>query len=121
MATLQNELSMGRSKSALIVLENQDNLTMLPAEAPYILGEAYRLRGDPGDLDRAEAAYRKALTAAPDYAQTYRALGFVSMKRNQFDEARQFFNRYLEMAPEAGDRKYVESYLRMIDKKGTTP
>lgn len=121
MATLLNELSMGRSKSALIVLENPDNLTMLPPEAPYILGEAYRLRGDPGDLDRADAAYRKALAAAPDYAQTYRALGFVSMKRNQLDEARQFFNRYLEMAPEAGDRKYVESYLRLIEKKGTTP
>jgi predicted Zn-dependent protease len=121
MDTLQNELSMGRSKSALIVLEKPENLAMLPPEAPYLLGEAYRLRGDAGDLDRAEAAYRKATGAAPEFAPSYRALGFVSLKRNQLDEARRFFIRYLDMAPEAGDRKYVESYLKMIEKKGAPP
>ncbi len=121
MDTLLNELSMGRSKSALIVLENPEALAVLPPEATYILGEAYRLRGDTGDLDRADAAYRKAMAAAPEFAPSYRALGLVSMKRNQHDEARRFFIRYLDMAPDASDRKYVESYLKMIDKKGAPP
>jgi predicted Zn-dependent protease len=121
MDTLQNELSMGRYKSALVVLEKPENLALLPPETPYLLGEAYRLRGEAGDLDRADAAYRKAMAAAPEFAPSYRALGFISLKRNQYDEARRFFIRYLDMAPDASDRKYVESYLRMIEKKGAQP
>jgi predicted Zn-dependent protease len=118
---LENQLSMGRVKSSLIVLEDPEHMQELPPYAPYFLGEAYRLRGDKGDLERAEAAYVKAIEAAPDYAPSYRALGILCMKKTRYHDATRYLGKYLELNPAAVDRKYVESYLRMIEKKGGNP
>jgi predicted Zn-dependent protease len=121
MATLDNMLSMGRAKAVIVVLEEAQTRQELPPFAPYYLGEAYRLRNDKGDLERAEAAYRKALEAAPDFAPTYRALGVHQFKAGNYAEAAGNFERYLELAPDARDRKFVESYLRQARKKGDKP
>jgi predicted Zn-dependent protease len=116
--TLENMLSMGRAKQALIVLEDQANLRELPPHALFWQGEAYRRRGEAGDTERAEASYRKAIAAAPEFAPSYRALGIVLLKGGKNAEAATNFERYLALAPDAKDRKYVESYLRMA-RKGT--
>jgi predicted Zn-dependent protease len=119
--TLENQLSMGRVKSSLIVLEDPVQMQELPPQAPYFLGEAYRLRGEKGDLERAEAAYARAIAAAPEYPPSYRALGIVCMKTARYGEATRYFSKYLELAPAAVDRKHVESYLRIIEKRGGNP
>jgi len=118
---LDNMLSMGRAKQALIMLEEAAHAAELPPYAPYYLGEAYRLRGEKGDLDQAEAAYRKAIAAAPQFPPSYRALGVVLLKAGKNVDAAASFERYLALAPEAADRKYVESYLRIAKKKGDAP
>jgi predicted Zn-dependent protease len=115
---LENMLSMGRAKQALLMLEDAQHAAELPPHAPYYLGEAYRLRGQPGDLYRAEAAYRRAIEAAADFAPSHRALGMVLLKTNRHGEAATSFERYLALAPEAKDRKYVESYLRAAKQQG---
>jgi predicted Zn-dependent protease len=115
--TLENMLSMGRAKQALIVLEDEANLRELPAHALFWQGEAYRRRGEGGDIERAEAAYRKAIAAAPEFAPSYRALGIIQLKADRNAEAAGNFERYLALAPDAKDRKYVESYLRMARKE----
>lgn len=114
---LDNTLSMGRAKSALIMLDDPLYLAELPPQAQYYLGEAYRLRGEAGDLKRAEQAYLQAVQTAPDFAPSYRALGAMYLKANHFVDAQKYLERYLELAPEAPDRKYVESYLRITRKK----
>jgi predicted Zn-dependent protease len=115
--TLENMLSMGRAKQALIVLEDEANLRELPPHALFWQGEAYRRRGEGGDIERAEAAYRKAIAAAPEFAPSYRALGIIQLKADRNAEAAGNFERYLALAPDAKDRKYVESYLRMARKE----
>jgi predicted Zn-dependent protease len=114
---LDNMLSMGRAKSALLMLTDPEDLAELPPQAPYYLGEAYRLRGEAGDLKLAEQAYLKAVQTAPEFAPSYRALGQLCMKANHYVDAQKYLDRYLELAPEAPDRKYVESYLRIARKK----
>jgi beta-barrel assembly-enhancing protease len=112
---LESMLSMGRAKQALIVLENEADLRELPPHALYWRGEAYRRRGEAGDTQRAEASYRGAIEAAPGFAPSYRALGIILLKDGKKAEAASNFEHYLELAPQAKDRKYVESYLRMAN------
>ena len=120
--TLENMLSMGRAKQALIVLENEDNLRELPAHAAYWLGEAYRRRGEKDDIKKAEAAYRRAIEAAPEFAASHRALVVLLLKDGRKAEAAASLERYLALAPDAKDRKYVESYLGMARQgEGTKP
>ena len=115
---LDNMLSMGRAKQALIMLEEAERASELPAYGSYYLGEAYRLRGEKGDLEKAEAAYRAAIAAQPGFPKSHRALGIVLLKTGRNAEAAASFERYLALAPDAKDRKYVESYLRSARKKG---
>ena len=64
---------------------------------------------------------RRRLTAPrsrrrPAFAPSYRALGIILLKDGKKAEAASSFERYLELSPQAEDRKYVESYLRMANK-----
>lgn len=114
---LEHMLSMGRAKSALIMLSDSDRLWEFPPQAEYYLGEAYRLRGEEGDIKLAEAAYVKSMEVAPEFAPSYRALGVLRFKANHYADAQKYLDRYLELAPDAQDRKYVESYLKIARKK----
>ena len=116
-ATLELLLSMGKTKAALITLESPERLAELPPYAPYYRGEAYRLRREEGDAQRASSAYREAIAAAPDFAPSYRALGILQLKAGQDAEAEANFTRYLGLAPTAVVRGYVERYLRMIEAR----
>jgi len=114
---IEGQLATGRAKSALIALEYPEHMSELPPHAPYYVGEAYRLRGDNGDALRAEQSYLKAVTAAPEFSPSYRALGVHYLKLNQYSEAVRYLARYLELAPEAKDRAYVQKYLKIAERK----
>ena len=114
---LESELSMGRAKSALLMLEEPEHMAGLPPYAAYYRGEAYRLRGQDGDVLRAEQAYLEAVSASPEFAPSYRALGVHYLKANQYTEAAKHLSRYLELAPAAKDRTYVQNYLKVAQKK----
>jgi predicted Zn-dependent protease len=116
-SNLENQLAMGRAKSALLALEDPEYLAELPIHAQFYVGEAYRLRGTEGDGRRAEDAYVKAIAAAPEFAPSYRALGVHCLKQGRYDEAARNLSRYLELAPQAGDRRYVEQYLKIAEAK----
>jgi len=94
----------------LLILERQDAFLRYPPSAWYYLGEAYRLRNEEGDTERAVTAYRTAIQQSPEFAPPYRALGLYYMKHNDPAEAEDFFSRYLELAPDAMDRDYIEYY-----------
>jgi predicted Zn-dependent protease len=118
---IENALSMGRAKSVIAMLADPEYFRELPPQSYYYLGEAYRLRGEKGDAELAGQAYVSALSTAPEFAPSYRALGLASLKAGRKVEAREYLSRYLQLAPAAPDRKYVESYLNMLKNQGEPP
>jgi len=94
----------------LLILTEKDAFRRYPPSAWYYLGEAYRLRDEEGDADLAVKAYQTAVDRVPAFAPPYRALGMHYMKTGQSAQAVSCFNRYLELAPEAPDRAYIEMY-----------
>ncbi|NIR61497.1 MAG: M48 family metalloprotease [Gammaproteobacteria bacterium] len=114
---LRLDLSMNRHESVLLALQREDTDARYPAHYPYYLGEAFRKRGADGDRARAAQAYRRAVRTAPDFAPSYRALGVHHLKAGDYGKARRFLKAYLQRAPQAPDRGYVEQYLRQAKNK----
>ncbi len=107
---LSDYLELGQYQSVLLILTRKDAFTRYPPSAWYYLGEAYRLRDDEGDADLAVTAYQTAVARVPAFAPPYRALGLHYMKAGQTEQAASYFSRYLDLAPEAPDRAYIEMY-----------
>jgi predicted Zn-dependent protease len=112
--TLDEDLAAYRYRQLILVLSDPARRQEYPPAASYYLGEAYRLRGEEGDLALAEREYLRALELAPDFAPSYRAQGLLHYKRGEKALAAPLFRRYLELAPGAPDRDYVESYLKDV-------
>jgi len=112
--TLQEDLDAYRYKQLILVLSDPARRREYPPEAGYFLGEAYRLRNDEGDPELAKREYTLSLELAPQFAPPYRALGLLHYRRGEKTLAAPLFKRYLELAPAAPDREYVEAYLKDI-------
>jgi predicted Zn-dependent protease len=113
LASLEADLSMDRYKSLILVLESDTAAARFAApHRYYFLAEAYRRRNEQGDVKRAEAAYRMSLQEEPLFAPAYRGFGFLYVKLNDLGKARPLLEKYLELAPNAKDRAYVEYYLK---------
>lgn len=110
--TLQEDLDAYRYKQLILVLSDPERRREYPPEAGYFLGEAYRLRNKEGDADLAKSEYTLSLELAPKFAPPYRSLGLLHYKRGEKALAAPLFKRYLELAPAAPDREYVEAYLK---------
>jgi Flp pilus assembly protein TadD len=82
------------------------------------LGELFRQRGEEGDLEKAEKEYHLAIQLNPSYPEPYEGLGLIYYKRGEKEKARAQFERYLSLAPDAKDKRYIEHYLKKI-KQGT--
>lgn len=117
LAALESDISRRRYESVLLALEDEARRRQYPIEALYYLGEAYRQRSIAGDEGRAERAYLTAVENAPLYAPPYRALGIHRMKQKDFPAARSYFKRYLELAPHALDRAYIEKYYVHVSQE----
>jgi serine/threonine protein kinase len=63
-------------------------------------------------IEKAIAAFKKAVKKAPDFAKAYRALGTCHMRLGQIKAAKKFFRLYLEKAPEdAEDRADIRELI----------
>ncbi len=80
-------------------------------EVEFYRGELYRTRGEEGDEALALQAYGEALRSEDCPPDAYRAIGLIYRSRAEHGRAREFFERYLELVPDAVDRKMIESYL----------
>ena len=81
------------------------------ARGPFLLGEISRQRAADGGAETALAEYRRAIALDAAYADPYRAMGLVLYKRGDKAGAREAFEKYLSLAPQAADRAYVEQYI----------
>jgi len=115
LASLEADLAAYRYKQLILVLSDPERRREYPPQASYYLGEALRLRNQPGDPELAEREYRLAIEAAPQFAPPYRALGLMYYTRGDRSQAAPLLQRYLELAPAAPDRGYVEYYLKPLN------
>jgi len=68
------------------------------AAAPYVdLGIAY---GRAGDLDKAEASFKRALEINPRHPVAYNELGLVYRRKGQFAEARASYEKAIALVPD---------------------
>ncbi len=68
------------------------------AAAPYIdLGIAF---GRTGDLDKAEASFKRALEINPRHPIAYNELGMVFRRKGQFAEARASYEKAIALVPD---------------------
>jgi predicted TPR repeat methyltransferase len=77
----------------------------------YYIGEAYRRRNIKGDVESAIAAYQAAIAGTGAPVTVHRGLGLVALKAGQKNIARDAFQKYLSLAPDASDRATVQYYL----------
>ena len=96
-------------------LANVDRLLRRdPEQAPAhcLRGDILRRRGAEGDLPQAADHFRRALAQDAHLADAHRGLGLVCFKLGDKAAARTSLQRYLELAPAAADRAYMENYLQ---------
>jgi beta-barrel assembly-enhancing protease len=74
-------------------------------------GEIYRLRAEPGDVERAAAAYKDAVAFPDAGPEAFRAHGYAQLKVGNHDEGRAALRRYLELKPDAPDAQMVRFTL----------
>lgn len=116
---LAAEIGAGRQKALVAALEDNDRRANMPPEATFYLSEAYRLRADKEDDARAAEWLAKAYALTPSFPPLLRAAGLAAMKEGKAADATTFFKQYLELAPDANDRAFVQSYLSRIEQEGT--
>ncbi|MFC1849077.1 tetratricopeptide repeat protein [candidate division CSSED10-310 bacterium] len=51
-----------------------------------------------------------------DYAPLYRRLGDVCMRQNDFEAAVKYYNKYLELKPDASDKALVMNFIKALEK-----
>ena len=93
------------------LLENTDQT----GEVRFMQGEFYRVRDEEGDEDRAIEAYNVALLSDDAPPETHRSLGLVYWHAGRESEAHAAFEEYVRAAPQASDRKMIESYLIQLE------
>lgn len=74
-------------------------------------GEAYRLRREEGDFDRALDNYRKAVLFDDVPAQGWMALGDALLRQRENVAARAAYDTYLALMPDAPERAIIEAWL----------
>lgn len=117
---LDEELGQRRYAGSILVIG--ELLEDAPAEdkglLTFYLGEAYRRRGLNDDKAKAAGYYASAITLPAAPAAAWREYGFNRRDAGDIAGARQALQRYLQDAPQAEDRAFIQ---HEIDKLGGTP
>ncbi len=108
------DISMGRFSSAQKCLEKVLDIEPENAIAHYYMAEIYRQRCEEGDQEKAEKEYLIAAHHSPSYPEPYKGLGIICYKQGRKEEAKEYLETYLSLAPQAKDRGYIEQYLKTL-------
>ena len=106
------DLAIGRITIAQRDLERVLSRQPLNARARFLLGEVFRQRKEPGDVERSESQYHRAIEADPGFADPHRTLGYSLLKRGDTQSGKAELRNYLELSPHAPDRAYAEQALK---------
>jgi predicted Zn-dependent protease len=97
----REEVQKGNYNASMVflnrLLKDQDD----SAEVHFFLGELYRLRGEKDDGENACSEYQKALQLGNPPPEISRSLGVVYLRMGKAEEARDSFEEYLKVNPDA--------------------
>ncbi|MBN2383714.1 tetratricopeptide repeat protein [bacterium] len=99
-----------KAKEILATLEQQG---VLDASAFYNQGVA---EWNAQNYNLALNAFQRAIMIDPNLVLAYKQIGFCYIKLNEPTEAITFLNKYLEMAPDAGDKNETETIITKLKK-----
>ena len=86
------------------------------AEGYYLMGEAYRRENPNGDnFDKAFENYQLAVAMNWRLAEAHREIGMAHRMLGNTEQARDAFERYLRVAPDAPDAGIVRGYLEGLE------
>ena len=111
------DLSMGRFSSAKHGIERFLQREPGNARAHYFMAELYRQRGEEDDRTKAINEYNLSVSCDPSYPGLHKGLGMIYYKQRLLDKAKEEFERYLFLYPDAEDRGYIEQYIQQMTKK----
>jgi len=112
---LRKEIGLRRHSRSLVLLDRlADRGETVEPALSFLRGELFRLRRNDGDLKRARAHLARACGYADVNVTAHRSLGLVLLQLDDVVGARDAFERYLDVAPAAGDRAMIESYLEKL-------
>ena len=104
--------------SSLALLDRLDGLGLRPGVIALHRGDVHRLRGGEGDDAAALAAYRAAVLAPDAPARAHRELGLMLRASDdpaERAEAARALRDYLQAAPAAPDRAFIERYAETLE------
>ena len=80
------------------------------------------VRDQSANLAAAIQYYELSAQADPPYAKAFRRLGEIAEEQGRNQQAMHYFAQYLELSPDAGDRRYVEHAMERLGKQqGDSP
>lgn len=120
MWVLQEALARQDYKSLIFFLGNPERLTEYPPQALYYLGRAYLLRNGKHDQENAEIQLHKCIQQQPDFAPPYEVLGRLMMSQQKTTAALRFFQKYLQLSPDASDAAYIRLYIKRLTPAPST-
>jgi predicted Zn-dependent protease len=82
-----------------------------PGGALFHHGEMYRRRNRDGDEAIALGFYHDACETADPPPEAFRGVGMIRWRRGETAQAQEYFRRYLNADPRAGDRDMIGKYL----------
>ena len=74
------------------------------------------VKDQPANLAAAIQYYELSAHADPPYAKAFRRLGEIAQEQGHNQQALQYFTQYLELSPDARDRRYVEYAMDRLGK-----
>ncbi len=119
MAALEVMLERKNGRELAFVLAENDLAGEMPPLGHFALGEGYRLRGDPGDEDRALEQYRKSIELYPEFAPAWGSLGRYYARRGETSLAIEHLERFLVLAPDSREAPFARQALHQM--KSETP
>jgi Flp pilus assembly protein TadD len=94
-------------------------VTLDPQRAPqlfYNIGALAMNKPDrsPADVQKAIAAFRRAVELKPDYVQAHKQLGFALLGTGDRAGARAELEQYVRLAPNASDAAQIQAMLKSL-------
>lgn len=108
---LADEVNLGRFKQSMRLFDIMQTEDDAPGDILFAKGELHRKRGKGDDEMIALGFYHEACEAAGAPPEAFRMVGTIRWRRGEKDRAREFFRRYLQVKPDAGDREMIKTYL----------
>lgn len=111
---LSEEVKRGQHEESIALLTRLATRSPQVAEYLWARGEVYRLRAKESDIDLALKDFQDAVAVGNEPPETHRGLGYIYRARNNANEARASFERYLQAAPQAPDSPMIKSYVEEL-------